>query len=168
MELFDIPEVMAAAAGRRLVPRETADYVVSTQFRSLEFLPRAAFWLMQGYVLPSHRHTLPADASDAVRWVDNFGNCKTTALPGDLAAFRDEESISGIASLPHYDRLKDVPDGEAAFVTGSSCLGERRFVEIVIQGGNAAQRFGLRSGKHLIRPGERTSVYAEPTIAVPA
>lgn len=168
VELFDIPEVMAAAAGHRLVPRETADYVVSTQFRSLEFLPRAAFWLTQGYVLPTRRHALPAAAPDAVWWVDNFGNCKTTVLPEDLAAFRDEESISGIASLPHYDRLKDVPDGEAAFVTGSSGLGARRFVEIVIQGGNAAQRFGLRSGKHLIRPAERATVYAEPAVAVPA
>ncbi len=168
VELFDIPEVMAAAAGHRLVSRETADYVVSTQFRSLEFLPRAASWLSRGYVLPTERFELGADAPDAVWWVDNFGNCKTTVLPEELDAFRDDDAISGISSLPHYDRLKDVPDGEAAFVTGSSGLGARRFVEVVIQGGDAASRFGLRSGKKLVHAKERANAYAGPAVALPA
>lgn len=169
LRVFDIPEVMAAAAAHRLLPRDTADYVVSTQFRSLEFLPRAACWLTQGYELPSSALSAGeiADAPDAVWWVDNFGNCKTTVLPEDLDAFRDAEAIAGIASLEHHDRLKDVPDGEAAFVTGSSGLGSRRFVEVVIQGGNAAQRFGLRSGKALRKPAAEP-VFAEPTVAVPA
>ncbi|HTM68864.1 MAG TPA: SAM hydroxide adenosyltransferase [Candidatus Binatia bacterium] len=168
LRVFDIPEVMTAAAAHRLVPRETAEYVTSTQFRSLEFVPRAACWLTQGYDLPSAPLSSAdiADAPDAVWWVDNFGNCKTTVLPEDLGAFRDAEAFAGLASLTHYDRLKDVPDGEAAFVTGSSGLGARRFVEIVIQGGNASQRYGLRSGKPLLRPAER--LFAEPTVAVPA
>ena len=168
LRVFDIPEVMAAAAAHRLLPRETADYVASTQFRSLEFLPRAACWLTQGYDLPSTPLSADelADAPDAVWWVDNFGNCKTTVLPDELDAFRDGEAFAGVASLTHYDRLKDVPDGEAAFVTGSSGIGGRRFIEVVIQGGNAGQRFGLRSGKPLARPNER--VFAEPTVAVPA
>lgn len=170
LRVFDIPEVMAAAAAHRLLPRETADYVVTTQFRSLEFLPRVAAWLSQGYDIPSAPLDLSAvaDAPDAVWWVDNFGNCKTTVLPDDLDAFRDAEAIAGLASLAHYDRLKDVPDGEAAFVTGSSGLGRNRFIEVVIQGGNASQRFGLRSGKPLTKPLEREHLFAEPTVAVPA
>ncbi|MEY4745301.1 MAG: hypothetical protein RL272_1246 [Candidatus Parcubacteria bacterium] len=170
IRLFDIPEVMAVAAGHRLVPRATADYVVSTQFRSLEFLPRAAHWLTQGYSLPAAYMPIGeiSDAPDAAWWIDNFGNCKTTLLPAEIDSFRDENAISGIASLAHYERLKDVPDGECAFVTGSSGFGGSRFIEVVIQGGNAAQRFGLRSGKRLIRAAERSTAYAEPGVAVPA
>lgn len=170
VEVFDIPEVMAAAAGHRLISKETAEYVVSTQFRSLEFLPRAAHWLSQGYVLPTSRYAVAdlAEPPDAVWWVDNFGNCKTTILPEDLDAFRDEDAMAGLASLPHYDHLKDVPDGEAAFVTGSSGHGDSRFIEVVIQGGNASQRFGLRSGKKLVRPADHAMTYAEPSVAVPA
>lgn len=170
VDVFDIPTVMDVAAGHRLVSREVAEYVKSTQFRSLEFLPRAAFWTMQGYRLPTVRMPIDEvpDAADAVWWVDNFGNCKTTILPGELDAFRDDAAIAGLASLAHYDRLKDVPDGEAAFVTGSSGIGGNRFVEVVIQGGNAGQRFGLRSGKALVRASQRVLTYAEPTVAVPA
>lgn len=170
VRLFDIPEVMAAAAGHRLIPRETADYVVTTQFRSLEFLPRAACWLTQGYELPSSALAVEdlADAPDAVWWVDNFGNCKTTVLPEELDAFRDAEAFAGVASLQHYERLKDVPDGEAAFVTGSSGIGARRFVEVVIQGGDASRRFGLRSGKRLAKPTESERLFAGPSVAVPA
>lgn len=170
VEVFDIPTVMDAAAGHRLVSREVAEYVKTTQFRSLEFLPRVAFWITQGYVLPTERLAADdiADAEDAVWWVDNFGNCKTTVLPEDLDAFRDENALSGLAALAHYDRLKDVPDGESAFVTGSSGIGGRRFVEVMIQGGNASQRYGLRSGRPLARAGESIASYAEPTVAVPA
>lgn len=170
IEVFDIPTVMDAAAGHRLVSRDVAEYVKTTQFRSLEFLPRAACWITQGYVLPTSR--LPVDeivdAEESVWWVDNFGNCKTTVLPDELDAFRDENALSGLASLAHYDRLKDVPDGESAFVTGSSGIGSRRFVEVMIQGGNASQRYGLRSGKPLVKAGESVARYAEPTVAVPA
>lgn len=170
IRVFDIPEVMAAAAAHRLLPAETAAYVVSTQFRSFEFLPRVARWLTQGYELPSSGLAIGeiADAPDAVWWVDNFGNCKTTILPGDIDAFRDADALAGLASLPHYDRLKDVPDGESAFVTGSSGHGSDRFIEVVIQGGNASQRFGLRSGKTLVKPSDRENTFAESAFAVPA
>lgn len=170
IEVFDIPTVMDAAAGHRLVSRDVAEYVKTTQFRSLEFLPRAASWITQGYVLPTERMAISevVDAESAVWWVDNFGNCKTTVLPEDLDVFRDDHALSGLASLAHYERLKDVPDGECAFVTGSSGIGTRRFVEVMIQGGNASQRYGLRSGRPLVKAGESIASYAEPTVAVPA
>jgi hypothetical protein len=170
VEVFDIPEVMDAAAGHRLVSREVADQVVSTQFRSLEFLPRAACWLTQGYALPTTRMSIAevADAPHAVWWVDNFGNCKTTLLPDELPPFLDDEALAGLPSLAHYDRLKDVPDADAAFVTGSSGCGKDRFVEIVIQGGSAAKRFGLHSGRQLAPNGVRVTSFAGPTVAVPA
>lgn len=166
INVFDIPEVMDAAARHSLLPRATADAVAATQFRSFEFLPRVARWLSQGYVLPSTPLAVAdvPDAPPSVWWTDNFGNCKTTVLPEELPRLIGDGNLGGVTSLAHYARLKDVPDGEAAFVTGSSGFGDKRFVEVVIQGGNAAARFGLKSGRLL--DGRRTGAVPSPLPAV--
>jgi hypothetical protein len=154
VRVFDIPTVVGDLARRGVITLELANRIAMTQFRSLEFLPRAAKWLADGIELPAERLNAAdiEDAPAAVWWVDNFGNCKTTVTADELSQFTDDEAFTGLSALPLHSRLKDVADGEAAFVVGSSGIGEKRFVEVVIQGGDAASRFGLKTGKALRRP----------------
>ncbi len=125
-------------------------HIVKTQFRSFDYLPRVAHYLWDydeklGEEIP---FTRLADASPAVWWVDNFGNCKTTLLAEEFA--HQEYIATQHGQLRLYPQLKDVPDKEAAFVVGSSGFGEHRFLEIVVQGERADQRFGLWAGDLLI------------------
>lgn len=161
IRVFDIPTVVGDLARRNVITLELANRIAMTQFRSLEFLPRAAKWLADGIELPTERLAAAdvEDAPAAVWWVDNFGNCKTTVFPDELTQFVDDEAFAGLASLPLHDRLKDVADGAPAFVVGSSGLGSSRFVEVVIQGGDAASRFNLKTGKALKRA-ERHHAFA--------
>jgi S-adenosylmethionine hydrolase len=89
--------------------------------------------------------TTVADAPATVWWVDNFGNCKTTLLPEEAARLNS----AGLADLPRYPRLKDVPNGEAAVITGSSGYGTQRLLEIVVQGGRADEKLSLDAGAHV-------------------
>jgi hypothetical protein len=141
VHVFDIPTVMDWVVEHGTLDRATADRVVATQFRSYEFLPRAAAWLVEGLALPTEPMTASEfpDAPAAVWIADNFGNCKTTLLVGESA------EGTPFAKLPRYERLKDVPDGEFALITGSSGLGDKRFLEAVIQGGDASAALGVES-----------------------
>jgi hypothetical protein len=147
VRVMDIPTVAAYAKEHGLIDEATRAYLGETQFRSFEFLPRAGAWLAAGHDLPAERldPAAIADAPSTVWWVDNFGNCKTTLLPEEAARLDAPE----FAELPRYARLKDVPNGEAAVIAGSSGLGERRLLEIVVQGASAAERFSLASGARL-------------------
>ncbi len=55
-------------------------------------------------------------------------------------------------SLPYFSRLKDVPEGKAAIITGSSGLGDKRFLEIVVQDvhGSARKKFGVLVGNKIL------------------
>lgn len=138
IHVFDIPTVMKNVAESGSLSAELANEISQTQFRSFQFTPRAAAWLLNGIDLPATPMPVSeiADAIPGIWWIDNFGNAKTSLLHGE------EMPID----LPHYERLKDVPDGECAIVTGSSGIGNKRFLEIVCQGGNAAKVLGLKIG----------------------
>lgn len=112
---------------------EKRDTVVNTQFRSLNFSPHVAAFLWAGYELAGEAWPITnvPDAPPTVWWIDNFGNCKTTLTTEDLNGQDHLETIFG--TLPYHPRLKDVPDGEMAVITGSSGFGEQRFLELVAQ-----------------------------------
>lgn len=140
--LMDIPTVASAAPWSP----EIKQRVAATQFRSFEFLPRVAALLLQKHSVAHERIALTevADAPVGTPWcVDNFGNVKTTALPGDIGFAQDATISLAGQTLVCYDQLKAVPDGQAAAVVGSSGLGDKRFVEMVVQGGSMAARLGL-------------------------
>ncbi len=150
LELFDIPTVLKHLYTRGVIAQEQVDFISNTQFRSLEFLPKAAFWIHEGHNLPTTTFLLDevADLEPTIWWIDNFGNCKTTILPSELESLRPD-LINKIGALEFHTRLTDVPKGFASFTQGSSGIADHRFVEIVVQRGRANEHFGLKTGDSL-------------------
>jgi S-adenosylmethionine hydrolase len=125
---------------------------VNSQFRSFDYMPRLAKWLHDGIEVPHEELPLDqiADIPHAVWWVDNFGNCKTTILPEEIGFEPGKVIKSEIGDLTCYFRLKDVPNDEPGLIIGSSGYGSQRFLEVVVQGKSAAERFGIKTGMNLL------------------
>lgn len=149
--LLDIEDVLDFISASEM-DIATKERIARTQFRSFDFLPRAADWVFRKYDLPKHLYHLAEikDIADVVWFVDNFGNIKTTLVGADYNFQNGQEVTVTLGGkkrkLPFYERLKDLPDQEIGIVQGSSGIGSRRFLEIIHQGGNAAEKFKVGSG----------------------
>lgn len=147
VKVLDIPSALEVMLKDTWLTRKDAERIARSQFRSFDFLPYAAAYLIEGGVLPYASHRDIPEIPASVAWVDNFKNVKTTILPEDLGSFeKGEKRIIKNGELTCFPRLSDVPDEEAALVVGSSGIGENRFLEIMVQGGKAADEFDLKSG----------------------
>jgi len=150
LKVLDIASCLHFLEKREQLTENLASRIHESQFRSYEFLPRAADWILRGREMPYSVLSLQAiaDARPCVWWVDNFGNCKTTLLEEEVLKRKDARGAipTAFGALPYYPRLKDVPDDTVALVTGSSGLENKQFVEIVAQGASAAQVLGISSG----------------------
>ncbi|TSC62727.1 MAG: hypothetical protein G01um101448_299 [Parcubacteria group bacterium Gr01-1014_48] len=149
LNVFDVAQIMFKHG---MVNREEIVDIGETQFRSFEFLPRAAALLLSEKHLPA-RDLLIEDvlsAPRAVWWIDNFGNCKTTLLSSDILVDNSRRVALLVGEFPFFDRLRDVPDGERAVIQGSSGISEKRFLEIIIQGKNAASELNISSGMEVL------------------
>lgn len=145
LSLTDISTVLNAMTEKGNLDPALRNRIVNSQFRSYDYMPRLAKWLMDGIEIPHEEYSFAQvdDVPFAVWWVDNFGNCKTTFLPEEINFKPGEKITTKMGELVCYERLKDVPDGEAGLIIGSSGLGDRRFLEVVVQGGSAAKKFTL-------------------------
>lgn len=149
IRLLDTHSSAAAMEAAGFITTEEAAYIPHTQFRSFDFTPRVAVFIFNGNEVPGEAYpisevpNLPA----AVWWVDNFGNCKTTLTEQDVADASEIQTRWG--SFKVYQQLKDVPDGQTAFVIGSSGLSGQRFVELDTQRGHTAREFGITAGDAL-------------------
>lgn len=144
LNVFDIPTVMRVAVDNNWLDEPTSKRIINTQFRSFDFLPRVAAWLMQDYAIPAEVMEISELIDKGHVWkVDNFGNVKTTLLESDIT---EGKLKSKWGDLKFYPRLKDVPEGAHAAIIGSSGIGEKRFVEIVAQGKSAALELGITQG----------------------
>lgn len=150
-QLLDIETVLGSISDEELSPAAKLR-TINTQFRSFNFLPRAADWIWRGYQLPQEPYALDEikDAPDAAWLVDNFGNIKTTLLGGNYC-FQNGDDVEVFVNgkkwrLEYFSRLKDLPDQVVGIVEGSSGIGDQRFLEIIFQGGNAAEKLGLKAG----------------------
>ena len=144
INVLDIPETLEVLIKSGNLPKNLKSHIISTQFRSYEYLPRIAAFIFKHKKVKSEKVNISEipDSPNAIWWVDNFDNCKTTILP--------EEIINtNIKKLKYFSRLKDVPNKKSALITGSSGLGDKRFLEIVVQGGSASKYFNLQSGSLL-------------------
>lgn len=145
---LNIPNVVEILFKKNYISAEQKEYIVNTQFRSFDFLPRIAEYLIKEKDIDSEAIPIEefSEIADTIWWIDNFGNCKTTLLENDLS---DKKIVIKDNKLSYYTRLKDVPDKQPAIITGSSGLGQKRFLEIVVQGGSAKDCFDLCIGEKI-------------------
>ncbi len=147
VRLLDIPTAAKEFVRVGMIDEATYLHIVDTQFRSFDFTPRVAAYVREygDLVSESYPISLIANAPRAIWWVDNFGNCKTT-LTEDEIDLTSETIALPWGNFQYHRRLKDVPNHAPALITGSSGIGEHRFLEFVVQGGNAAGEYDLKSG----------------------
>lgn len=150
VSVTDARTVLAAAEWASIGESDAAD-LAATQFRSLWYLPLLAKWVLDDRPVPSSPVALPVPERPGgvrVALVDNFGNCKLTCTAADLGVAEGDrvavDTGRGEArKVRYHERLSDVRAGTAALVTGSSGPG---FLELVVNGGSAADELGLRAG----------------------
>lgn len=151
--VMDIPTVLAKAYEHELVEKSEVHRITHTQFRSYEFVPRAAYWIFEGlFSVPAQRRSLRFNKQDLVPRVgdvDNFGNIKTTLLRSDLKPKFSRAVKIGPYTLPFYTWMHCVPAGAEAVVVGSSGIGNQRFLELIIRGGNAGKKFSVFPGQRM-------------------
>ena len=147
VNVTSIEKTVEVMRSEGLITSEQEKYISKTQFRSFDYVPRLVQMLLGGLEPVSEKVSINEmpEVPKGVWWVDNFGNCKTTLIDADRGSIVDSEKVKW-SELKYYDYLKDVPEGEMAYIMGSSGLGSVRFVEIVRQGGNAAMELGLKTG----------------------
>ncbi len=124
-----------------------------SQFRSRDFLPAAVGRLVGGerggIGDPVAVDSVPDVPADVVAYTDGYGNLKTTheelpAPTGERVLVRlGHAATTAIVS----DGSFSVAEGELALAPGSSGWplpdgGERRFLELFLRGGSAADRLG--------------------------
>jgi len=152
-ELFvtDLPTVIDHFVALGKFPKEDRDRVVLTQFRSYEYMPLVAKWLMSGEEVPHEKMELSEvpDVGKCIWYVDSFGNCKTTILPEEIGFESGKVLQTKVGELTCYNRLKDVPDGAKGMTIGSSGYKQKRFCEVTVQGQRAATVLSLAPGTAL-------------------
>ncbi len=152
LQLTDIATVVEAMIKKGKLNPDMRNIIVNSQFRSYDYMPRLAKWVWEGEEVPSETYSFENvdDVEPAIWWIDNFGNCKTTVLPGEIG-FEPEKTITTkFGDLLCYKHLKDLPNDSAGLIVGSSGLRDRRFLEIVVQGKSAAEHFGLKVGDRIL------------------
>lgn len=152
IQLLDIPEVANKMAEDKIISVVLAMQIINTQFRSFEFQPRVAKWLVDGITVPAASYALSnvPQVKSAIWYVDNFGNCKTTILPKEIEFENGKDINTNLGVFKCFTRLRDVPDGNKALILGSSGYKNKRFIELVIQGKSAAKEFGLTPSSQVI------------------
>ena len=133
--------------------REVSVSDAGSQFRSRDLFPPAVADLARGnrdrLGAPLDPALLPEPPTRAVAYIDGYGNLKTTwpDAPAEVGA-QLEVSIGGSTTTATVsDDAFAVRHGEMSFAPGSSGWahrggGRRRFYELFLRGGSAAERFG--------------------------
>lgn len=152
IRVLDIEEVLPIFAKAGVILEKHVPWILKTQFRSFNFVPRIAEYLaFHKPELPGEDFPLSeiADEPATVWWIDNFGNLKTSLIEADVD-FKEGGKLTTVwGDFPFYNRLSDVPNGEFGCIVGSSGVGRSRFLELVVQGKSAEEKFGARIGDKL-------------------
>lgn len=152
--ILDIAKVLNSTNKKEL-DENIKQRIINSQFRSFDFLPRVACWIIKKRKIPFEKYNLSEipNSPNAVWFVDNFGNIKTTLLEKEIKlGVRNNVTvkIDGKAKkLNFYNRLGNVPNGETGLVVGSSGIREKRFLEIISQGENAGKKLDARVGSEI-------------------
>jgi hypothetical protein len=149
LSVLDTPAVVDEMIANNYLKSDLRSHVINTQFRSYEFLPLVASYILKNKTVKSITSLSIEDVLDipkTVWYIDNFGNCKTTLTSEDINFETVRQVQLSIINIQTYARLKDVPNKEAALIIGSSGLGSKRFLELTVQGSSAANKFDLVIG----------------------
>jgi hypothetical protein len=152
IHVFDIPTVAQYAKANNLMDSYDADYLVTTQFRSFEFVPHVAKWVYDSHKIPSEIIDISEipDCPPSVFFADNFGNLKTTVFPDEIGFEAGKVlNLQNFGPITCYERLKDLPNGEVGLIIGSSGLKGKRFLEIMSQGKSAKELFRVQIGSEV-------------------
>jgi len=151
IKVWDIPTVIDQVIKGGVLHKKFRDHIVKSQFRSFEFVPRAARWLWEGIDLPTDNYAISqvADIPKVITFPDNFGNCPTSILPKEIDFAPGKNLKTKLGEFTCYERLKDVPNGQPALIIGSWGIRDQRFVALVVQGKSAQKEFGLKPGTPL-------------------
>jgi hypothetical protein len=152
IHVLDIPVALGVLAKNADISAESEKYIADSQFRSYDFLPRIAAYLLKHRGIESTPLNISeiVDTPPAIWWIDNFGNCKTTLWAEEIIPTAENKVATVLGELPYYPRLKDVPDKAAAIIVGSSGINDTRFLEIIVQGESAADHFTVSSGDRVL------------------
>lgn len=152
--VFDITKVMASINNREL-NKNTKQRIINSQFRSFDFLPRAAHWIFTEKKIPFNKYDLSKipEAPNAIWLVDNFGNIKTTLLREEINLNSKNKFVAKIAgktrSLNFYDHLSVFPDKTLGLTVGSSGIKEKKFLEIISRNGSASQKLKVKNNMEI-------------------
>ena len=123
-----------------------------SQFRSRDIFPEAIAGLALGErgLLGAEvaREAVPPPPERAVVYVDGYGNLKTSWEEPPAGGSRLRVTIGAAAAEAVVaDGTFEVSEGEISFAPGSAGWttrrgGRRRFCELLLRGGSAAERFG--------------------------
>ncbi len=152
INIVELPDVLAFAVRAKLIETGLAKYIIDSQFRSFDFVPRLAKWLLDGKHIPSSFKPIDARMPHACVWcIDAFGNVKTTIDSQDLNLKPLGNVKTNLGRFTYYSRLKDVPFGETAIYTGSSGIFENRFLELATQGvpGSITKKLKIKLGDYI-------------------
>lgn len=149
--ITDCPTVVDAMIRQGHLDVRLRDLIVKSQFRSFDYMPRLAKWIMDNVSIPHEKYSVEniRDIPKAIWLVDGFGNCKTTILPEEVGHRIGKILKTKIGEIICYERLKNVPDNQKGLVIGSSGLGLKRFLEIVVQGKSAGHELNLKVGQEI-------------------
>ncbi len=144
--LLDTHTAAAAMQAVDFISPDAAARIPVTQFRSFDFTPRVAVFVFQGNSVPTtpYRFDHVPELPLAIWHIDSFGNCKTTLRPEQIVT--QEPTQTRFGALPFLTQLRQLPDGTAAIVRGSSGVADTRFLELMIQRGNFATTYGAKIG----------------------
>lgn len=154
--IVDIANVLNSVKEREL-SNKTKERIAKSQFRSFDFLPRLAAWILDHKKIPAKKYNLDEilDMPHCVWFIDNFGNIKTSLLKKDFIVagntidFKIENKIH---KFRFFERLKDLPNEEIGLTIGSSGIDDERFLEIIINGDNAAKKLKIEEGAEIVVP----------------
>jgi hypothetical protein len=154
VHVTDIREVVDAVGDWADFSTAELERIVSTQFRSLWYLPLLAKWVADGHAVPSTATAVPEvlDDEPVVSVIDNFGNCKLDRSPSDLGLVlgeslpvtrRNPDGSTDLVDVTCYPHLTAVPRNTPGLIPGSSGT---NYTELVIRGASAAHHFNLHPG----------------------
>jgi hypothetical protein len=146
--LTDVPTVAQSLLKQGYIDKTLSEQIARTQFRSYDYMPRLARWVIDKWDIPYEQYTFHnvIDVPHAIWLIDNFGNAKTTILPEEINFKAGKKIKTRFGTFICSTQMRDVAVGDSALIIGSSGIADKRFIELIVLGGRAVDTFNLKSG----------------------